>query len=100
MRGEDLTLFEQDAAGENVYLRLTKKEIDEVEANPTYPESSVYMEPLALENRNSPTWAGVEVTTPWMQYTMMSQPTNDKSLYKSQIFYSKREVVHVVRRFP
>lgn len=47
MIGEDLTPFEHDATGENVYRRLNEDAMDEVEANQIDSDTITYMEPLA-----------------------------------------------------
>lgn len=81
MFGEDLIPFEQAINVENVNWMLTEYEMDEGKANTVDLEAVSYMEARS-KARNALTWAGIATASPWKSYDVVSQPTDDGSIYK------------------
>lgn len=95
--GEDRTQFERVIVQENIHCRLNKEEIAKVKLNPADPDCRAYME--APASKFEYTWPSIADTSPWMPQASVSQPVDDGTKYKDQIFTFKDEVLHAVKTF-
>lgn len=80
----------------NVNHILIEQEMDEVEVKAADPNTLIYGG-TCTRVKNAPTKHRIAVANPWTCYRMVSQPTDDRSTYKGQVFVSKEDVVYVVR---
>lgn len=84
---------------EDVHHQPIEEKLDDPEVKALDPNFVAYMEAPASELKNASTWAGVAIGSPWMPFPVVAKFAEDGSLYKSQIFRSKEEVVHAVKTF-
>lgn len=57
------------------------------------------MDAPSSEFENASRWAGVAIANFWMPYAAGSQPIDDSSIFKGQIFGTKDDVVHAIKTF-
>lgn len=78
---------------------LIEQERNEAEANTVDPDAVSHTEPPVREFEDASTWTGIAIANLLQPSEVMTQPTDDESIYEGQVFGLKGEVIHSVKTF-